>query len=478
MSDSNLIQIGKSTSDVNYIINNYRARKVGDYHFVTTDHGSYALLTDSEFKQLKEENISDELLPKLEEREIVLNNSNFKETIRLIRNRNNIMYSGTSLHIVVVTLRCNMNCVYCHAASVHENKADHDMSLETAKNTVDLIFQSPSNGITIEFQGGEPLLNWEVIKFIITYAKEKNKVAQKDLQFTLVTNMTMMDEEKMDHLINEDIGVCTSLDGPKEVHDYNRKFVKGSSYDHVVNWINRFNAEYKKRNLQGRSVNALVTLTKKSLSYPKEIVDQYVELGLKQIHLRFLNNLGTAKVTWGSIHYTAEEYLKFWKEAVEYLEELKDQGVDIFERMVDIMIKKINNETDPNYLELRTPCGAGIGQMTYHHNGEIYTCDEGRMTGDDAFLIGHVNENNYKEVVTSDKVLATISASINDQYTCDTCSYKPYCGLCPVCNYSETGTTIAKVSQSSRCKIHKFQFDWVVKNKFIKAEEQFRSKDG
>lgn len=455
---------------MDYIINNYRAKKFGKKYFVTTDHGSYCVLSEEEFKKLKKNEINKELKNKLEEREIILMDINMDEAIRLTRNRNSFLFSGTSLHIIVVTLRCNMNCVYCHASSKPVNEKGFDMDKETAKKTVDFIFQTPSKGITIEFQGGEPLLNWEVVKYTIGYAQEKNKQAKKNLMISLVTNLTEMDEEKMNYLIEHGIDVCTSLDGPKELHDRNRRFVGGSNYEQVAKWIKRFDKEYKKRRIENRRPNALVTLTRDSLKYPKEIVNEYVRLGLKDIHLRFLNNLGVAKQIWPKINYSVKEYLSFWKEAIEYIEELKKQGKEINERMVSIMFNKISNELDPNYLDLRSPCGAAIGQLAYNHNGKIYVCDEARMIGEDLFLLGNVKTDSYKDVVICDKSCAIITASINDQYVCNDCVYKPYCGVCPVCNYAEQGSIIGKIAQTNRCNIFKEQFDWVVTKKFINKE--------
>lgn len=456
---------------MDYTINNYRAKKFGVKYFITTDHGSYCILSEEEFKRLKQNNIDKKLQAKLEEKEIILMDANMDETVRLTRERNNFLFSGTSLHIIVATLRCNMNCIYCHASSKPVDKKGFDMDEETAKETVDFIFQTPSKGITIEFQGGEPLLNWGVVKYIIEYAQEKNKQAGKNLMITMVTNLTEMDEKKMDYLIEHQVSICTSLDGPKELHDYNRKLIGGSNYEQVNKWIKRFDNEYKKRGIKNRKPNALVTLTRKSLKYPKEIVDEYVKLGLKDIHLRFLNNLGVAKQAWHKINYSVREYLDFWKKAVGYIEELKRQGKGINERMVIIMFNKINNESDPNYLDLRSPCGAAIGQLAYNYNGDIYTCDEARMIGEDLFLLDNVKKDVYKNIVTCDKACATVAASINDQYTCNDCVYKSYCGVCPVCNYAEQGNIIGKITQTDRCKIFKEQFDWVVKEKFINKDK-------
>jgi sulfatase maturation enzyme AslB (radical SAM superfamily) len=301
---------------MDYVLNNYRFRKIDNKYIITTDHGSFCILSDKEFSDFRKGKISDEFKERLYESEIILDEKNLNESVRLMKRRNDFLFSGTSLHIMVVTLRCNMNCVYCHASSKPENEKEFDMDLETAKKTVDFIFQSPSKCITIEFQGGEPLLNWNVIKETVAYAKGKNLIAGKDLKITIVTNLEMMDEDKLSYLIENEVDICTSLDGPKVLHDYNRNFVKGSNYETVVKWIKKIKEKYSNRGIKDRKIHALVTLTKKSLEYSKEIVDEYIKNGLDVIHLRFLNKLGGEKKAWSEIYYSAPDFLDFWKKAV------------------------------------------------------------------------------------------------------------------------------------------------------------------
>ncbi len=454
-------------------INFYRYKKFNEKYFLTTDHGSYCVLDEKEFSNLKKKDINSILKQKLEQSEILLDKSTIEESVRLTRKRNHFLFNGASLHIVVVTLRCNMNCIYCHASSEQENKDEFDMDKETAKKTVDFIFQTPSKDICIEFQGGEPLLNIEIIKYIVEYAKEKNKEAKKELEFTLVSNLSLMDDKILDYLIINNISICTSLDGPKELHDYNRIFSKTSNYEQVTYWIRKIQEEYKKRNIKNKKINALVTLTNKSLQYSKGIIDEYVKLRLNIIHLRYPNNLGFAKEAWKNIRFSADEFIGFWKTCMEYIKELQNKGINIQERMFNIMFKKINEQYDPNYLDLRTPCGAVISQLTYNYNGNIFGCDAARMLQDNIFQIGNVHKDNYKETTNCDKACTIINASINDQYICDDCVYKPYCGVCPVINYSEQGNIIGKITQTDRCKILKQQFDYVVKEKFINTENNY-----
>src|SRR5690606_14818803 len=92
----------------------------------------------------------------------------------MIASRKRFLGYGPNLHVFVVTLRCNETCVYCHASRADMDAVQTDMSKETAEKAVDLVFQTTSPGVTIEFQGGEPLVNFEVVKHIIEYAKQKN----------------------------------------------------------------------------------------------------------------------------------------------------------------------------------------------------------------------------------------------------------------------------------------------------------------
>ena len=123
------------------------------------------------------------------------------------------------MHIVVVTLRCNQRCHYCHASSQSVDDTRWDMSVKTARQVVDKIMSTPSPTVKIEFQGGEALLNFQVIRTIVKEAKRRNKKAKKDLSFEVCTNLTLMDDAILAYLKKEDISVSTSLDGPREIHD-------------------------------------------------------------------------------------------------------------------------------------------------------------------------------------------------------------------------------------------------------------------
>jgi radical SAM protein with 4Fe4S-binding SPASM domain len=244
------------------------------------------------------------------------------------------------------------------------------------------------------------------------------------------------------------------------LHDRNRPYIR-SSHESTVYWIKRINEVYKKNKIDHTILNALITVTKETLKYPKEVVDEYAKLGLKTIHLRFLSKLGYAGKNKAMIEYPAEEFIDFWKKAVDYIIELNKKGIFFRERTIMIMLQKIMTGKDPNYLDMRSPCGAIIGQMAYNYNGDIYSCDEGRMLNEETFRIGSVKKDRYASVVCSHESCSIIAASINDSQICDDCAYKPYCGLCPVCSYAEQGTTIGIISKTTFCKVYMAQFDYI-----------------
>ncbi|MBN2422225.1 His-Xaa-Ser system radical SAM maturase HxsB [Candidatus Woesearchaeota archaeon] len=435
-----------------YKLNNIKTKKIRDRILIVTDSGSWAALKREEYAKLMGHTLTEELYLNLEEKGIILTKNNFDMIVDSYKRKKRQLFQGTSLHIIVVTLRCNMACVYCHSASKHISKKEYDMDKITAQKTVEFIFQAPSNALTIEFQGGEPLVNFDIVKFIINYAKKLNSEYKKDLRFSIVTNLTLMNDEILKFLEDNKVGICTSLDGPKIVHDFNRKLLnRGSSYPDVIKWIKAI----KKRNKIG--INALMVTTKNSLKYPMEIIDAYQSLKLSRLWIRFLNNLGYALNIWKKISYSPEEYLEFWKKIIDYVY-LQDNIIEVSSLY---MLLKIMTKEDPMYLDLMSPCGAAIGQLAYQFNGSIYSCDEGRMVGEEIFKLGTVFENSYREVLCSEKTCSLISSSVNDACLCNSCTYQPYCGLCPVNCYMSTGNLIPKLATDFRCRILKGQFDYL-----------------
>lgn len=132
-----------------------------------------------------------------------------------LRSRKNFLDYFTSLHMVVLTLRCNCFCDYCHASSKDLVSKDTDMTIETADHVLDIILQSPSNDIKIEFQGGEPTLNWPALKFFVLEGEKRiKKFKNKQLSFVVCTNLFDISDAQIEFLHMHHVAISTSCDGP------------------------------------------------------------------------------------------------------------------------------------------------------------------------------------------------------------------------------------------------------------------------
>lgn len=435
------------------MLNYFNFKKFEDQYLLTNDLGRSVFVSEDTFKALLsgdaiEESVKQMLIDNYfvyDEHSTV-----FAERVKQqLRASKNYLFSSTALHIFVLTNVCNMSCIYCQAKD-DEAIVRNFMSKETAEKCVDVALSSPSRFLTFEFQGGEPLANFEVLKHIVLYAEEKR--GSKSITFSLVSNLTLLTEEKLAFLMEHEVGISTSVDGFEELHNKNRPFTNGAGTYAIV--------QEKIKYIQDQSyrVGAIQTTTRQSLAYPKEIIDTYIGLNQTNVFIRPLTRLGTAARVWDDVGYTPEEFLKFYKACLEYIIRLNLNGIEIQENHATIFLKKILTGTAVNYMELRSPCGASVGQMAYFYDGNVFTCDEGRMLyemGMDDFKIGNVYENTYDDMMQSTGCKAVCVASLLEgQIKCCDCVYQPYCGTCPVINLAQEKDLFVKNTQSFRCKIY------------------------
>lgn len=437
---------------------------------MTNDFGGHVILSEKDLNDYLSGKITSKhrLYPVLQERGFIKTYMDFDLLFRNWKNSNSYLFTGPSLNILVLTLRCNHKCIYCQSQAVGPHNRKKDMSFNTARKAVDNAFKSPSKNIIIEFQGGEPLLNWDVLKKTVEYARNKEKKSDKKLSLALVSNLSCMDEKKADFLMKNEVSICTSLDGPKKLHDENRIFTSSSSHAITVRWIKYFNEKYLTQfRLPYRIFrpSALLTISKKSLSYYREIIDEYVKNQLETIFIRPLSPIGFAKKHWEKIGYSAEEFIHFYRDSLKYIIELNIKGKILYEKTAQILLNKIFNFKDSGFTDMRCPCGAATGQIAYNFNGDVYTCDEGRMVGwegDLSFKIGNLFENSYEELINSPatKICMYIS-NLENQPRCSRCPYMPWCGVCPVINYETHSNMWGDNFESSRCKIMMGIFDTI-----------------
>ncbi len=454
----------------------FRFRGVGGKVLLTSYFGDWTFVSDEEFRGLYRGELSDELSGRLAEHNFIADKLDVARTAERMRHKKRFLNWGPILHVMVVTLRCNETCVYCHASRTDMDRVDTDMSKETAEKSVDLALRSTAPRITMEFQGGEPLVNFPVVKHIIEYAKERNRAYGKEIEFTMVSNFSLMDDDKLDYLVENKVQMCTSIDGPEKLHNKQRVLVGGNAYQLAAKWIEKINERYVKLGLDPvlYHVEALLTTTRGALDMPKEIVDTYSNLGCRSIFLRPVDPFGFAGRTQSTIEYERLRYMNFYRSAVDYIIELNKQGTQVLERYASIFLTKILTGDDPNFLDIRSPSGAGIGQLAYSYDGNVYASDEGRMlaaAGDETFLLGNVETTGYRELVTHDTVRSMLVASnLDAQPDCVNCTYNPYCGAKPEDNYIKLGSIHGRMRESNVCAVHKGIQDYLFE-KLAEADE-------
>ena len=358
------------------------------------------------------------------------------------RTKRQFLNNFTSLHMVVVTLRCNQCCRYCHASSQPTNQTQWDMNRETAINVAHMIMDTPSPLVKIEFQGGEPLLNLDVVKIIVKEAKKLNRAKKKELSFVICSNLTLMDKAILKYLKNEGIEVSTSLDGPPEIHDRHRIMRSGEgSYDHLMRNL-RLSREF----LGHDQVNALMTATRESLPHFREVIDEYSALGFSSIFLRNINPYGYARSDThkeGSFVYPMDDFLEAYRDALLYIVKLNLSGIPLLEGFATILLSRILTPFSTGFVDLQSPTGAGINGVIYDYNGDVYPCDEARMLakmGDHRFFMGNVNRDSYLEIFRSQVLQELIACSCVETLPgCHSCAFQTYCGADPVRNYALQG---------------------------------------
>ncbi len=441
----------------------FRFRAIDGDYLLTSEWGDWVFVSADELKSLYRGDLEPgtALHARLTSRNFIRSSLDQEAVAERLRHRKRFLDYGPNLHIAVVTLRCNETCVYCHASRANMDAVQTDMTPEIGEKVVDLMLQSTSPSVTLEFQGGEPLVNFPVMKHIIDYALAKNRAYGKGLEFTMVSNLALMDEEKLKYLVDHKVQICTSIDGPEALHTKQRVLAGKSSHREAVKWIERINKAYIDLGLDPTlyHVEALLTTTREALKIPRQIVDTYVSLGCRAIFLRPVDPFGFAGKTAHVIEYDRAAYNDFYREAVEHILDLNRKGEQVLERYAAIFLTKILGGDDPNFLDIRSPSGSAIGALAYNYDGKVFTSDEGRMIhemGDSFFQIGDVQTATYRSLMKHETVRALILASLREvQPDCVSCTYATYCGIQPEHNYRTQGSIFGRMRESTLCAVHK-----------------------
>jgi len=452
-----------------YSILPYTVRRIGDRYLVATILGSWHTLNKEEFRQFHSFSLAEKspLFKQLYGRGVIVDEKNILSQMELYRQLHRHLFSDVSLHIVVLSETCNFSCGYCQT----KKEVSPPMDVKTAAKTIDCVLSSQAPRKMVEFQGGEPLMQWPALQWIVKALRQEKKVSGK-IGIGLVSNLSLLDRKKLDFLIDHNVDICTSLDGPEYVHDKQRVYAdKRPTYKDTVAKIDMIHKTYRSRGIK-KTVGLLPTITKISLPYAKEIIDTYRDLGMQRVVIRFVNPLGTAARNWESLGCSPEEFCGFWQESMEYILQLNRRGVLFTEGVAEIFLNKILRYRDPSHVDLVSPCGAGRSVLTYMPNGDVFSCDEARMIGEDLFKMGNVSKNTYQEMMQSPVLFHICQSSFLALWDY-TSPYYLWSSTCPVINYSQQRSPVVKISQTPQYKIKNYQFDYLF-DKIMNDSDAFR----
>ncbi len=344
----------------------------------------------------------------------------------------------TSLHIFVVSLRCEHTCHYCQVSRVTSDKDQFDMSRVHIDKGIGLMMQSPNPNVTMEFQGGEALLAFENIVYAIGKTKELAIINNKHVTYVICTNLAVVSEDILNYCKENDVLISTSLDGPAFVHNENRKRPGKNSYELTISGI-----ALAREILGWDKVSALMTTSNLSLEYPIEIVDEYFNLGFKNIFLRPISPYGFAVKNEKKNKYDTEKFLSFYKIALNRILEYNLQGCFFSEDYSTIILKKILTPFPVNYVDLNSPAGAINNVIVFNYEGSVYATDESRMLAemkDYTFKLGHLDTHSYKEIFYGAKAYELAEVWTNENLPgCSECAFQAYCGSDPIHNKATQG---------------------------------------
>lgn len=367
------------------------------------------------------------------------------------RTKKSFLDHFTSLHIFVITLRCEHTCHYCQVSRVSEDKAAFDMSKIHIDKGIDLMMRSPNPHVTMEFQGGEALLAFDQIVYAVEQAKQQALIHEKKITFVICTNLAPLNDEMLAYCKANSILISTSLDGPEYIHNANRRKKGKDSYQLATQGIKRC------REALGHDyVSALLTTATLSLDYPREIVDEYHQQGFDSIFLRPISPFGFAVRNERKNKYDTQLFLDFYKQALDHIIQYNLNGHFYREDYATIILKKILTPFPVGYVDLQSPAGIINNVIVFNYNGNVYASDEARMLAemnDETFLLGHLDTHSYNDIFYGEKALKFTEASINESLPgCSTCAFQPYCGADPVFNHATQGDTAGYRPTSIFCQ--------------------------
>ncbi len=419
---------------------------------VTNDLGEYVLLDRSDAEDLAFGRLSSEHPRALDlHARGLLEQSGPKGILpdAVRRTRKSFLMEGPALHIFVVTLRCDHSCQYCQVSRAAVEATGFDMNSHFAVAALDRVFESDAPTLTIEFQGGEPAIRFDIVRDIVMEAKRRAELSQRDVRFAMSTTLHFLNDEELTFCRDNSIHLTTSLDGPDDLHARQRPRPGGASFTHTLEGLARA------RQVLGQDgVAALPTITRRALERPEEIVDTYVKNGFRSIFLRPLAPYGFARKTHRTLGYTTSDFMRFYRAALGYILSLNAMGIEIEETTAAIAMRHILTPFHSGYVDIRSPAGAGLGVLVYNYDGWVYPSDEARMaaeTGDFRFRLGRVSDSLDQLLSSPAMAWLALGAVAELQSDCEQCAFVPYCGADPVYHAIEQGAPDARRHGTSFC---------------------------
>ncbi|WP_405247834.1 His-Xaa-Ser system radical SAM maturase HxsB [Cellulophaga sp. Asnod2-G02] len=418
---------------------------VGD--FLIVPNGSVKLLLQGK-RELLEEKLYHNLLANN-----FISESNEIKNLEVLANRyrakkSNVLHFAT-LHIFVITLRCEHTCKYCQVSRVSENKEEFDFKDENLFKAINLMLSSPEDNLTMEFQGGEALLAFDQIQKAIRYTQNRTAYLGKNINYVICTNLAPLTEEILHYCKENKVLLSSSLDGHEYLHNKNRPKKNRDSHQLAIKGIN-----LAKEVIGLNNISALMTTTVESLKYPIEIIDQYRDLGFNSIFLRPISPYGFATKGRDKYYHT-KEFLSFFELGLNYIIELNKKGENFKEIYTSIILKKILTSYSENYVDLMSPSGLVNSVIVYDYDGKVFVSDEARMLAqmnDLKFSLGTV-DNTWEELLGNSVIGDIANSGVNDFLAgCDTCAYNVYCGSDPVHHHATQGDSYGFRPTSSFCE--------------------------
>ena len=300
---------------------------------------------------------------------------------------------------------CNLACQYCFAEEGEYHGRRALMSFEVGKKALDFLIANSGNrrNLEVDFFGGEPLMNWQVVKDLVAYGREQEKLHDKKFRFTLTTNGVLLNDEVMEFCNREMGNVVLSIDGRKEVHDKMRPFRKGAgSYDLIVPKFQQFAESRHQDKYYVRG-----TFTHYNLDFSEDVL-HLADLGFKQISVEPV--VAEPKEPYAireeDLPKLFEEYDKL---AVEMIRRHKSgEDFNFFHFIIDL-------EGGPCVAKRLSGCGSGTEYLAVTPWGDFYPCHQ--FVGNEKFLLGNVDEG-------------ILNTDIRDEFKCCNVYAKEKCRKC------------------------------------------------